>query len=99
MPFFKHTLSFKKNLKRPKVCVSFPTLEIDYLRQDGIFARAKVDFAASALFLSCFFLRIFFSWIFSFSTVVLQNLQSKLRVATATFWRTFHHDGKICPGW
>jgi hypothetical protein len=19
------------------------------------------------------------------------------RVATATFWRTFHHDGKICP--
>ncbi len=21
------------------------------------------------------------------------------RVATATFWRTFHHDGKISPGW
>jgi hypothetical protein len=21
------------------------------------------------------------------------------RVATSTFWCTFHHDGKICPGW
>jgi hypothetical protein len=42
------------------VCVSFSTLEIDYLRQDGIFARAKVDFAARALFLSCFFLYISF---------------------------------------
>ncbi len=21
------------------------------------------------------------------------------RVATATFWRTIHHDGKISPGW
>ena len=25
--------------------------------------------------------------------------QSMHRVATATFWRTCHHDGKICPGW
>ncbi len=21
------------------------------------------------------------------------------RVATAAFWRTFSHEGKICPGW
>ena len=21
------------------------------------------------------------------------------RVATAAFWRTFHHEGKISPGW
>ncbi len=25
--------------------------------------------------------------------------QSTHRLATATFWRTFHHDGKISPGW
>jgi hypothetical protein len=25
--------------------------------------------------------------------------QSIHRVAAAAFWRTFHHDGKICPGW
>ncbi len=25
--------------------------------------------------------------------------QSTNRVATAAFWRTFHHDGKISPGW
>ncbi len=25
--------------------------------------------------------------------------QSTHRVATAAFWRTFHHDGKISPGW
>jgi hypothetical protein len=25
--------------------------------------------------------------------------QSTLRVAMATFWRTFHHDGKISPAW
>jgi hypothetical protein len=25
--------------------------------------------------------------------------QSTHRAATAAFWRTFHHDGKICPGW
>ncbi len=25
--------------------------------------------------------------------------QSTQRVATAAFWRTFHHDGKISPGW
>ncbi len=25
--------------------------------------------------------------------------QSTHRVATATFWRTFHHDGKISPAW
>ncbi len=24
---------------------------------------------------------------------------SSHRVATAAFWRTFHHDGKISPGW
>jgi hypothetical protein len=24
---------------------------------------------------------------------------SKHRVATAAFWRIFHHDGKISPGW
>ncbi len=27
------------------------------------------------------------------------NPQSKHRVAIAAFWRTFHHDGKIRPGW
>jgi hypothetical protein len=26
-------------------------------------------------------------------------LQSTHRVATPAFWRTFHHDGKINPGW
>ncbi len=25
--------------------------------------------------------------------------QSTHRVTMATFWRTFHHNGKICPGW
>ncbi len=25
--------------------------------------------------------------------------QSTHRVASATFWRTFHHDGKISPAW
>ncbi len=25
--------------------------------------------------------------------------QSTHRVAIATFWRTFHHDGKISPAW
>jgi hypothetical protein len=25
--------------------------------------------------------------------------KSTHRVATAVFWRTFHHDGKISPGW
>jgi hypothetical protein len=25
--------------------------------------------------------------------------QSTHRVATATVWRTVHHDRKICPGW
>ena len=25
--------------------------------------------------------------------------QSKHRVAMASFWRTFHHDGKISPAW
>ncbi len=25
--------------------------------------------------------------------------QSTQRVATAALWRTFHHDGKISPGW
>jgi hypothetical protein len=27
------------------------------------------------------------------------TLQSTHRVATTAFWRTFHHDGKICPDW
>jgi hypothetical protein len=25
--------------------------------------------------------------------------QSTYKVSTATFWRTFHHDGKICSAW
>ncbi len=31
--------------------------------------------------------------------LILFNAQSTYRVATAAFWRTFHHDGKISPGW
>ncbi len=27
------------------------------------------------------------------------RVESTHRVATAAFWRTFHHDGKISPGW
>jgi hypothetical protein len=33
------------------------------------------------------------AWVQSLSS------QSTHRVATVTFWRTFHHDGKISPGW
>ncbi len=30
---------------------------------------------------------------------LLFTAQSTHRVATGAFWRTFHHDGKICPAW
>jgi hypothetical protein len=32
-------------------------------------------------------------------TETLLKSQITRRVATAAFWRTFHHDGKISPGW
>ncbi len=28
-----------------------------------------------------------------------EKAQSTLRVTMAAFWRTFHHDGIISPGW
>ena len=31
--------------------------------------------------------------------LLLSTQQSTHRVAIADFWRTFHHDGKISPGW
>jgi hypothetical protein len=34
----------------------------------------------------------------NFHTVLDEQPQSTHRVATAAFWSTFHHDGKISPG-
>ncbi len=39
------------------------------------------------------------NYIRSLSLFLLHGPQSTHRVATADFWRTYYHDGKICPGW
>jgi hypothetical protein len=37
--------------------------------------------------------------IFPLRPAILRYGKREHRVATATFWRTFHHDGKTSPGW
>ncbi len=33
------------------------------------------------------------------ASVLAGEIHRVHRVATAAFWRTFHHEGKISPGW
>jgi hypothetical protein len=51
-------------------------------------------------FLNCLLLVLTFSnYCLTVQDHILSVVCCKHRVATAAFWRTFHHEGKSSPGW
>ncbi len=66
----------------------------------AVFAKdSAFDYVSTSVFVGsevCKYIMIV-NCVYSFSQAV--GPQSTHRVAVTGFWRTFHHDGKISPGW
>ncbi len=83
--------------------------EEDWLLQDVIFVEDSRNIPVGKVLKVIEISTHFFSWFNRGSKFLCSSekqnklalvwAQSTHRVATAAFWSTFHHDGKIIPGW